>query len=125
MPPASKGALSAGRLTIARKLVLLIALPIAGLGFFAATAATEKLSVVNEAGHARALAGLSVTINQLVHELQTERGRTSGFLASKGQTGGQDLTQQRTVTDQRVNGLKSALQSFDVGSYGPSLKSLL
>ncbi len=59
---------------------------------------------------------LSVKISNLVHELQKERGRTAGFLSSKGQKFSSEIKEQRKLTDERISELNQFLSNFDKNS---------
>ena len=68
---------------------------------------------------------LSVKISNLVHEIQKERGRTAGFLGSKGTKFSEELKKQRILTDQRINELQSFLSNFDKKSLNSEVREKL
>ena len=59
---------------------------------------------------------LSVKISNLVHELQKERGRTAGFLGSRGEKFSTEIKEQRNLTDEKISELKQFLSNFDMDS---------
>ena len=68
---------------------------------------------------------LSVKISNLVHELQKERGRTAGFLGSKGKNFSIEIKEQRKLTDKRISELKQFLSNFDMNSLSKKGKNNL
>ena len=67
------------------------------------------------AQEARAISGLTrlaVSTSAAVHELQKERGRSSGFLGSKGQQFSAELADQRTRVDKAVGDLDATLRDM-------------
>jgi methyl-accepting chemotaxis protein len=57
----------------------------------------------------------------MVHELQSERGTSSGYLGAKGTGGFADrLANQRSLTDRRYAEFTAALSGFPVADYGKS-----
>ena len=88
-----------GKLSIKTKITLIALLPLCA---YMATAAAQLVSDFDSLQSARAVVSLSHyngRISLLVHELQKERGSSSGFLASKGQKFSDILEQQRKTTD--------------------------
>ncbi|HDQ13559.1 MAG TPA: hypothetical protein ENN41_01945 [Sediminispirochaeta sp.] len=110
-----------GRLKLGYILMLILALPIAGLVFFAGSGLSERASRVAEMERLRELAGLSVRISELVHETQKERGATSGYLGSGGRDFRQTLGEQRRLTDRRLEELRRALDGFDLSAEGGTM----
>ncbi len=109
------------RMTMRSRLLLLLALPIAGLAFFSVNSALDKMAWSAEMTRLQALVGLSVKLGGVAHEIQKERGMTGGFLGSKGQKFTAELTAQRKESDARVEELRQTLASFDRPHYDASL----
>lgn len=89
-------------LPIRVKIGLIVLLPLCG---YLVSAGMNLLTILGDYGSARSVASLVAfdgQISQLVHELQKERGSSSGFLASKGQKFADILTTQRTATDDKA-----------------------
>jgi len=57
---------------------------------------------------ARQLVQVAVRVSSLVHELQRERGMSSGFLASRGRKFDRELAAERVLTDRQVLELRAA-----------------
>ena len=60
--------------------------------------------------------------NNLIHELQKERGYSSGFTASKGKFFSLELKQQRDKSNKKIELLKKFLNNFDSSVYTFSFK---
>jgi methyl-accepting chemotaxis protein len=61
-----------------------------------------------------ALTGLITDTSALVHEVQRERGYSSGFLGSKGAEFGSELKEQRLHTDQRLTAFDDRVRSVGI-----------
>lgn len=101
-------------LSLHRKLLLILAIPIIGLLVFASEAIVSRRQVVDQMDHLRALVEVGVAASSLIHELQRERGLSSGYLASGGARLGDELQAQRAATDQRLSAFREGLQRLDI-----------
>ncbi|WP_277057574.1 methyl-accepting chemotaxis protein [Trichlorobacter lovleyi] len=93
--------------TIRTKLLLLLLLPVLGLLFFSGREMLDKYAAMQALTKTEHLVGLSVRTGALVHELQKERGLSSGFINAKGEKFKDDLFKQRQLTDEQVKQLAS------------------
>ncbi|HRP96719.1 MAG TPA: EAL domain-containing protein [Rhodocyclaceae bacterium] len=78
------------------------------LSYFAAHSLIEK---IEERDNARAISSwteTSVVFNGLIHELQKERGLSSGLIAAGGSQFGPELREQYALTDRAIERLRSA-----------------
>ena len=66
----------------------------------------------SEARAISSLTRLAVATSAAVHELQKERGRSSGFLGSKGHQFASELAEQRKAADQTIQALDATLQDM-------------
>jgi len=96
---------------IRTKLLLLLLLPIAGLVVFSLRDMYQKYQTLQQAEQTKKLVAVSVRTTSLVHELQKERGLSSGFLNSKGARFRDELGRQRAVTDRSFQELAAALSA--------------
>lgn len=62
-------------------------------------------------------------LGALLHEQQKERGATSVFLASKGETFGPQLRDQRALTDRKASDLRIGLEEVGRDALRPALRS--
>jgi len=88
--------------TIAQRLVLLAAVPLAALILSAGTLVANSYTDYRGAAQTRSLMALSVAAGNLIHTLQIERGSTAGFLQSGGQKFADVLPGYRGKTDERL-----------------------
>lgn len=99
---------------IRTKIFLLMLMPVICIFILSA----QKLILLNDTkSHAAGLEKL-ITLasysSKLVHELQKERGATSGYLGSKGAKFGDILANQRVETDKKIASLKAFLKGIDL-----------
>ena len=73
--------------------------PLIGLFLFLAHIIAGQIHIARQAASLRQLCGLAVKAGSLVHELQTERGKTAGFVTGKGAVPHPELKEQRGKTD--------------------------
>ncbi len=111
------------RLHLSQKLVLILAVPVAVLVYFAWQQTSAALDIRQDTARLTALSALSVRISSLVHELQKERGTTAGFLGSKGAQFGPELKKQREQTSAKADALLGFVSGFDATSYSERLQS--
>ncbi len=112
------------RMPIARKLALMALIPVIGLLFFVQSAIRQELSIRSEAAVLLYIAETSVAMSALVHELQKERGMSAGFLGSKGQKFASELPAQHSVTDSRVENLKTIAGNMKPGFLSTDIGAL-
>lgn len=81
-----------------------------------------KLSVVQEEIHTQkdiiTLTKVSVLASNLVHELQKERGASAGFTNSKGEKFSDVLDDQRLLTNERAEDLRTLLEKTETEKFG-------
>ncbi|TDQ38601.1 methyl-accepting chemotaxis protein [Thiopseudomonas denitrificans] len=106
------------RLSISRKLMLILALPLLGLGYFSGSALLEQVHVWRQAAQLEQLTRLSGQSSLLLKELQRERGRTGTYLGASGQRFGSELQQQIQATDIQVAALRATLRQLDMERHG-------
>ncbi len=87
------------RLTFTTKLALIAAVPVLGLLWFAIQPINEARSEAKDAKDVELLVEFAAEVGDLVHELQIERGTSALFMASGGESFGQELATQRIAAD--------------------------
>lgn len=70
-------------LTIRVKLLLLLIFPVLGLLYSSGHELLNNYKILRESRKTEHLVGLSVRTGALVHELQKERGLSSGFIVNR------------------------------------------
>lgn len=107
------------------KLALMLVFPVIGLLYFSITGIADKASELDSMNDLEALFSLIVRINPVVDEIQTERGRTTLYIASKGKEFGHELALQRGEVDKAASELEAAYNGFDKSMYGSEFKKSL
>jgi methyl-accepting chemotaxis protein len=94
---------------IRTKLLLLLLLPILGLVFFSGREVLESYRILNNLRQTEKLVTLSVKVGALVHELQKERGLSSGYISAEAKRFKSELADQRKLTNETAQQLSEAL----------------
>lgn len=93
-------------------LFLLFGVPIAALMTFSSALVLEKRGELAEMEKLDRLSGFIRQLTGLVHEMQKERGLTSGFIASRGASFGAELIKQRAATDGQYSRFMASYSSI-------------
>ena len=109
------------RMKFRNKLIVLLLFPLAGLLFFSQAWIVEQFGRVDDLKKLSELSDLSVSIADLIHEAQKERGLTSGFLGANGAVFAENLAIQRKNTDSRVKFLKGKISSYKIHDQGKGI----
>lgn len=111
--------------SIQKKIILVLIIPIASLLYFSVTGILEKRSEQVGLQFFQQLTELAVTSSALVHETQKERGRTAGLYGNRNASLKTKLAAQRTSTDKSAADLREFLQSHDLSAGGPEIQRLI
>ncbi|RAX59273.1 hypothetical protein CCZ01_00610 [Helicobacter monodelphidis] len=110
---------------IKTKMRFLILIPLCSIIFLSYWITSEYYKDEKSADLLQESVILSVQLSAVVHELQKERGASSGFLGSKGGESFKNiLTKQRVDTQKSMESLENFLKKFDI-SLHPRLQSSL
>ena len=93
------------------KLMVLVILPLAAGAALTALFMYRQNQVVLSLEPLTATSRLGVTLGNLIHALQAERGSTALFQGARGQGSGEELRSRRQATDQAVEAFQAALPS--------------
>jgi methyl-accepting chemotaxis protein len=94
------------RLKFRNKLIALLIFPIAGLLFFSQAWIVVQFKVLGEMSQLSQMSELAISIGDLIHEIQKERGLTAGYLGVEGEVFASNLEVQRKNTDSGVSAFK-------------------
>ena len=108
-------------LSIRMKLLITIILPLILVCFFAVQTLYSEKKLLTSLEHTELLINLSVKSSNLVHELQKERGASSVYMSSNGQTFSSELSQQKSQTDVAYGNFRSYIQSIELSEEHPQL----
>src|SRR6185369_4791782 len=89
-------------MSIRLKLLLMVLAPVIGLLVFSTREVVEKYHVLESVSETRTLTGLAVRVGSLSHEIQKERGLSSGFINSKGEKFRDELAKQRELVNGEI-----------------------
>lgn len=106
------------KLNIKHQLILMFILPAIGLLFFAYITINDARVVGAESKKLNDLAEFAVAAGNLVHELQKERGASSGYIGSAGTEFKQLLPDQQQLTNGKIEALNNFLADFDAETFG-------
>ena len=110
-------------ISISKKLILLLTLPLTGLIVFSAINALQSYGQWRSLTQTEALMNVAVAIGDATHNLQIERGATAGFVKSKGEKFANKLPGYRTDTDQKLVLLKSSYSQMNTDNIPTSLRT--
>ncbi|MBJ6724583.1 methyl-accepting chemotaxis protein [Geomesophilobacter sediminis] len=102
------------KLNMRSKLLLMLLAPIIGLVIFSVRDVQQAYGVLQNISAVNTLTGLAVRIGALSHELQKERGLSSGFINAKGEKFRDDLVKQRET----VNGELKKVKEYVAANQG-------
>ncbi|MBI5768271.1 MAG: nitrate- and nitrite sensing domain-containing protein [Verrucomicrobia bacterium] len=105
-------------LRFSTKLLLIVALPMLGVAYFAVQTIWERYTTDVRCARIQVSAGVVRQIGNAIHELQRERGRSVLFVSNKGAKYGAELTAQRKATDDALAALHTTLTGFDPTLFG-------
>ncbi|WP_300451541.1 methyl-accepting chemotaxis protein [Accumulibacter sp.] len=88
------------------RLLVMLSLPLLALVVYSTLAVWEAIGELRSVRLSNAAIEAAIVTGQLVHEQQKERGLSGGFLASKGEQFHPELSRQRELTNQKLDGLK-------------------
>ncbi|MBJ6749246.1 nitrate- and nitrite sensing domain-containing protein [Geomonas anaerohicana] len=97
-------------LKIRTKLLLMIAVPVLGMIVFSIYNARKDYAVLEGLVQTQKLTALAVQVGELSHQIQKERGYTSGYLNAKGTKFREELTGQRAKVDHEIEAVAAFLE---------------
>ena len=104
---------------IAGRIAIATILPLLAFAAFAAKGLIEKWSTYQSVSRVAAVIESVPSVSNLVHQLQRERGASATFVASKGQTLGDVMRNQRTATDKVIAEWRERVGDIDAATLGP------
>ena len=96
------------------KLLVMMAIPILGLVWFAKTESWQALEQKTMSEDLLLATELSVYVSSLVHELQKERGMSAGYLSSRGGKFASELPNQRDLTNSKLESLQGFMSQHEL-----------
>ncbi len=96
---------------IRAKLLVLVLVPILGLGYLAFGRSLDRGAQLSSARSLSRNVHVGVAVGNLLHETQKERGMSSGYLSSKGQKFARELDEEHARLDARLTELRDLISS--------------
>lgn len=100
-------------ISVSKRLWAAVAVPMLAAGYLAYAQSSERLETYRNMGDIVTVSQEMVKIGGVVHSLQVERGLTTGFLGSKGATGGAELRVARNASDAAMTGFAQSMNNLD------------
>ncbi|MBU5635772.1 methyl-accepting chemotaxis protein [Geomonas sp. Red69] len=97
-------------LRIRTKLMLMMAVPVLGMVVFSIYNASKDYAALQGLVQTQKLTTLAVQVGELSHQIQKERGYTSGYLNAKGGKFKEELAGQRAKVDREIQSVASFLE---------------
>ncbi|MFG0248199.1 MAG: methyl-accepting chemotaxis protein [Phycisphaeraceae bacterium JB051] len=97
---------------IRTKLIILVIMPLTALFVQGGIEWLNSFKQMQKAVLLTQTSQIATHISNLVHELQIERGRTAGYLASQGKQFQNELNNQKLRTDEKLATLDQALEAY-------------
>lgn len=114
-------------LSLRGKLLLIVIPILVGLVYFAYLSASDSYQVSERMDTLEETVQVSIELGALAHEIQKERGNSSGFLSSKGERFGESLSRQRILTNdvlRRLPGIFEANKTTILAPYQEDISTL-
>ena len=112
-------------LSLKSRLLLIATVPIVVMLILAILGAWQKHAEYQARLRAETLVNLVIDFGEIAHELQKERGMSSGFLNSKGSKFADILPAQRNQSDAAISRANENIRRVDPASVGPGYIKLL
>ena len=112
-------------LSLKSRLLLIATVPIVVMLILAILGAWQKHAEYQARLRAETLVNLVIDFGEIAHELQKERGMSSGFLNSKGSKFADTLPAQRNQSDAAISRANENIRRVDPASVGPRYIQLL
>ena len=96
------------------KLIIALIIPIIGMIYFTTQMGMNNIAEETKINKLKINIKDSIYISNLVHEIQKERGLSSGFIGSEGKKFQTKLQEQRKLTDIKLKKLKNYISSMDL-----------
>ncbi|WP_207953480.1 hypothetical protein [Paenibacillus agricola] len=68
------------------KIMIMVLIPMLGLLYFSIIEVIDKVNHLSEMNQSEGMTKLAINTNDVIHELQKERGLVSGYLSKKKQS---------------------------------------
>ncbi|MDP6925278.1 MAG: response regulator [Candidatus Scalindua sp.] len=101
-----------------KQLLTLALIPALMVGGFMTILLLRESDAKKRADQIKSIADYMVVANQVVHQLQRERGTSAGYLASSGSSMTDTMKKQRLLTDRYYNVMENYTKTLDMAKLG-------
>jgi len=108
--------------SIKNKIFLIVAIPIISFLIFAIVTIYINYNNIQNIKNSKNFLTLLLKTQEVVNELQKERGLSAGYIASNGTLYKIYLNSQKEETDQAIKNLKNFLKTFNTTMYGKDIQ---
>ncbi len=105
-------------LGLIKQLIVLALIPALIVGGFMAILLFREFDAKKQAEQIKSIADYMVIANQVVHQLQRERGASAGYTASSGSSLKETMEKQRLLTDRYYNVMDNYAKTLDMAKLG-------
>jgi len=105
-------------LGLIKQLIVLALIPALIVGGFMAILLFREFDAKKQAEQIKSIADYMVVANQVVHQLQRERGASAGYIASNGSSMEETMKKQRLLTDKYYKVMDKDTKSLDMAQLG-------
>ena len=113
------------RLPTHTKLIILVAAPVAMLLYLSFFELTGAYRTMQDTIKMRELESISIKASNLVHELQKERGMSTGYIGSLGKKFNIEIKDQWNWTNQNLEDLQAYLETLEDKNFSENFQVLL
>ena len=113
-----KGSKQSSGLGLIKQLIVLALIPALIVGGFMAILLLREFDAKKQADQIKSIADYMVVANQVVHQLQRERGASAGYIASSGSSMKETMKRQRLLSDKYYNVMDNDTKSLDMVKLG-------
>lgn len=111
-------------LSLRFKLILFLIIPVITILYFSGSSIFLKLNAQEEGQKSLEFILISFQIDDVIHELQKERGISAGYIGSQGKKLREELIAQRTLTDRKIRIFAKNLSAQIKKNKYPSLSEI-
>jgi hypothetical protein len=112
-------------LKISSKLMVMVLIPMLGLLYFSIIEVIAKVNNLSEMHQSEDMTKLAVNTNDVIHELEKEKGLVSGYFGNKTTIIQSNMLEQRKETNQSIDILNEHLKAFSKNYFGETFANNL
>ncbi len=107
-------------MTLYKKIILMMLIPFLAILYLVQLDIRSSVESVRKTEQTQELIEFLSIFSNMVHELQKERGASTGYIGSQGTKFREKLEQQNKLSDSKILQLRTFLEGFDASFFGKS-----